>query len=108
MQIVSYSWKSWEVDVGSETGDYVMYMSIRTDAIVCSVFMVENNLQVAAIETMDTMIAFCRLSNMLCNVVDGSTACDDMFGAIVFDGVADSGKTRDMLHRVKSWRNTAM
>ena len=43
----------------------------------------EENLQVAAIETMDTIITFCRLSNMLCSMVD-STACDNAVGAIFF------------------------
>jgi hypothetical protein len=82
MQIVRDSWKSWEVDVGGETGDCAMLMSIRTEAIAFSIFRVQINLQVAAIETIDTMTTFCRLSNMLCNVVEGSTTCDDVFGAI--------------------------
>jgi hypothetical protein len=73
-----------------------------------SMLRVGNNLQVAAIETIDTMITFCRLSNMLCNVVGGSTTCDDVSGATVFDGVAILGRTRKMLHRVKSWGNTGM
>jgi hypothetical protein len=40
MQIVRDSWKSWEVDVGGETGDCAMLMSIRTEAIAFSIFRV--------------------------------------------------------------------
>jgi hypothetical protein len=55
---------------------------------------------------MDTIITFCRLSNMLCGVVEGSMTCDDVLGAIVFDGNAVVGKRHKVLHRIgKSKRN---
>jgi hypothetical protein len=43
---------------------------------------------------------------MLCGVVEGSMTCDDVLGAIVFDGNAVVGKRHKVLHRIgKSKRN---
>jgi hypothetical protein len=61
-----------------------------------------NNSQVAAIETMETIITFCRLSNMLCNVVEGSTTCDNVLGAMVLSGVAIPEEGCRILHCVGS------
>lgn len=60
-----------------------------------------NNLQVAAIEAMETIITFCRLSNMLCNVVEGSTTSDNVLGTMVFSGVAVPEEGRRILHCIR-------
>jgi hypothetical protein len=61
---------------------------MMTDIAIAE-FRTENDIQVAAIETMNTIITFCRLSNMLCGgVVEDSMTCDDVLGAMVFDGIA--------------------
>jgi hypothetical protein len=66
-------------------------LSIMTDIAIARL-QIEINIQVAAIETIDTIIIFCRLSNMLCGVVEGSAICDDVLGGMVFDDTAVVGK----------------
>jgi hypothetical protein len=67
------------------------------DIVVAGLWTGEN-IQVAAIETMETIITFCRLSNMLCNVVEGSTTCDNVLIAMIRSDVAVPGKIRRILH----------